>query len=73
MFWMTSNMAGVTLVIYLTYYFLFFRLYSFGKNYDIMIINFNRYVKNNNEKKDEDNYDERSSNSFNRLITKDIE
>ena len=73
MFWITHSMAGVTLVIYFMYYFLFFRLYSFGKNYDIMLINFNRYVNNADEKKDEDNYDERSSNSFNRILTKDIE
>ena len=72
MCWITHRMAGVTLVIYLTYYYLFFRLYSWGKNSDIMLINMNMIMPNN-EKKEEENIDEMTDTSFNRIIMKDNE
>jgi hypothetical protein len=68
MFWMTHSMAGVTLVVYLTYYFLFFKLYSWGKNCEIMLINMNWLVPN--EKPEDEILDD---NSFNRIIQKENE
>ena len=62
MFWISHSMAGITLVIYLTYYFLFFRLYSFGKNYDISIIGMNMNMNNSN-----DEYEH----SFNRITPRE--
>jgi len=74
MFWLTHNMAGVTLVIYLTYYFLFFRLYSWGKNYDIMVINMNLNMPGEKqEKEEEDNNDNAENSSFNRIMTNEKE
>ncbi len=71
MFWLTHSMAGVTLVMYLTYYFLFFRLYSWGKNYDIMVINMNLQMPG--ERKDDDNLENARDSSFNRIITNENE
>ena len=71
MFWLTRSMAGVTLVMYLTYYFLFFRLYSWGKNYDIMVINMNLQMPG--ERKDDDNLENARDSSFNRIITNENE
>ena len=62
-------MACVLLVIYYTYYFIFFRLYSWGKNYDITIVNMNLQMPD--EKKEENNSDNVSDSSFNRIITND--
>ena len=62
-------MAYVLLVIYYTYYFIFFRLYSWGKNYDITIVNMNLQMPD--EKKEENNSDNVSDSSFNRIITND--
>jgi len=62
-------MACVLLVIYYTYYFIFFRLYSCGKNYDITIVNMNLQMPD--EKKEENNSDNVSDSSFNRIITND--
>ena len=62
-------MAAVSLVIYFTYYFIFFRLYSWGKNYDITIVNMNLQMPD--EKKEENNSDNVSDSSFNRIITND--
>ena len=62
-------MACVLLVIYYTYYFIFFRLYSWGKNYDITIVNMNLQMPG--EKGEEDNSDNVSDSSFNRIITSD--
>lgn len=68
MFWLTHSMVGVTLVIYLTYYLIFFRHYSSGKNYDIMILNMSLQMPK--EKQDEeDNLDEVSNNSFHRIVS----
>jgi len=67
MFYFTRSMAGVTLFIYFTYYYIFFRLYSWGKNYDITIVNMNLQMPN--EKGEEDNSDNVSDSSFNRIIT----
>ena len=44
-------MACVLLVIYYTYYFIFFRLYSWGKNYDITIVNMNLQMPDEKKKK----------------------
>jgi hypothetical protein len=71
MFWLTHSMAGVTLVMYLTYYFIFFRLYSWGKNYDIMVINMNLQMPG--ERKDDDNLENARDSSFNRIITNENE
>ena len=62
-------MACVLLVIYYTYYFIFFRLYSWGKNYDITIVNMNLQMPD--KKKEENNSDNVSDSSFNRIITND--
>ena len=62
-------MACVLLVIYYTYYFIFFRLYSWGKNYDITIVNMNLQMPD--EKKEENNSDNVSDSSFNRIIIND--
>ena len=62
-------MACVLLVIYYTYYFIFFRLYSWEKNYDITIVNMNLQIPD--EKKEENNSDNVSDSSFNRIITND--
>ena len=62
-------MACVLLVIYYTYYFIFFRLYSWGKNYDITIVNMNLQMPD--EKKEENNSDNVSDSFFNRIITND--
>ena len=67
MFYFTRSMAGVTIFIYFTYYYIFFRLYSWGKNYDITIVNMNLQMPN--EKGEEDNSDNVSDSSFNRIIT----
>ena len=71
MFWLTHSMAGVNLVMYLTYYFIFFRLYSWGKNYDIMVINMNLQMPG--ERKDDDNIENARDSSFNRIITNENE
>ena len=75
MFWLTKDIAGVTVVIYFTYYFIFFRLYSFTKNCDLMYINMNRQVleekKEQNENEDNDN--NVSNSSFDRILTNDKE
>ena len=71
MFWLAHSMAGVTLVMYLTYYFIFFRLYSWGKNYDIMVINMNLQMPG--ERKDDDNIENARDSSFNRIITNENE
>ena len=67
--YLTYSMACVLLVIYYTYYFIFFRLYSWGKNYDITIVNMNLQMPD--EKKEENNSDNVSDSSFNRIITND--
>ena len=41
MFWMTHSMAGVVFVVYLTYYYLFFKFYPLVKNTDMKLININ--------------------------------
>ena len=64
MFWLINSMSGVTLVIYLTYYFIFFRTYSWAKNYDVMVINMNLQMPD--EKREEENLDEDSS--FHRIV-----
>ena len=66
MFWISHSMGGVTLVIYFMYYYVFFRLYSWGKNYDIMLINMNMDIEN--QKREEENAEEMSERSFHRII-----
>ena len=66
MFWILHSMGGVTLVIYFMYYYVFFRLYSWGKNYDIMLINMNMDIEN--QKREEENAEEMSERSFHRII-----
>ena len=66
MFWISHSMGGVTLVIYFMYYYVFFRLDSWGKNYDIMLINMNMDIEN--QKREEENAEEMSERSFHRII-----
>ena len=78
MFWITKSITGITVIIYFTYYFIFFRLYSSTKNCDYMSININRQIieekkdKENNDIND-DNEDENSKNSFNRILTSEMQ
>jgi len=41
---MTNSMAGVVLIIYLTYYYIFFKFYPLVKNADMKLININKLL-----------------------------
>jgi hypothetical protein len=56
MYLVTHSMAGVVLVIYLTYYYIFFKFYPLVKNADMKIININ--VISSMEKNDEEQKNE---------------
>jgi hypothetical protein len=49
MYIFTHSMAGVVLVIYLTYYYIFFKFYPMVKNSDMKLININMLLLTENE------------------------
>ena len=64
MYLIVHSMAGVVLVIYLTYYYIFFKFYPLVKNADMKIINMNvaSLTENNGqEQKNDTNYTPNSS------------
>ena len=64
MYLIGHSMAGVVLVIYLTYYYIFFKFYPLVKNADMKIINMNvasLTEKNGQEQKNDSNYTPNSS------------
>ena len=74
MFWLTHSISGVTFVIYFTYFFIFFRLYSWTKNCDIMYINMNRkMIGEKREDTDNGDNDDNSNSSFNRILINDTQ
>ena len=75
MYLITHSMAGVVLVIYLTYYYIFFKFYPLIKNTDMKLININMLLlseKNDEEEKNEStdtpnsSYDRIDLNIFNK-------
>ncbi len=68
MYLITHSMAGVVLVIYLTYYYIFFKFYPMVKNTDMKIINMNIVLltEKNDEEQKNDNNDTPNS-SFDRI------
>ena len=67
MYIFTHSMAGVVLVIYLTYYYIFFKFYPIIKNSDLKVINMNLLLTENNEQKNEDENDDTPNSSFDRV------
>ena len=71
----THSMAGVLLVIYLTFYYIFFKFYPLIKNTDMKLININMLLlsekseeeeKNDNTDTPNSSYDRIDLNVFNR-------
>ena len=61
-------MAGVVLVIYLTYYYIFFKFYSVVKNADMKLININiLMLSEQNEEEQKNNNIETPDSSFDRI------
>ena len=68
MYLFTHNMAGVVLVIYLTYYYIFFKFYPRVKNSDMKVIDMNiLLLANSEEQKNEDENNDTPNSSFNRI------
>ena len=67
MYLFTHSMAGVVLVIYLTYYYIFFKFYPMVKNTDMKIINMN--ILSLTEKNDEEQKNDKDTpnSSFDRI------
>ena len=68
MYFFTHSMPGVVLVIYLTYYYIFFKFYPMVKNTDMKLINMNILLltEKNDEEQKNDNNDTPNS-SFDRI------
>ena len=68
MYLFTYSMAGVVLVIYLTYYYIFFKFYSVVKNADMKLININiLMLSEQNEEEQKNNNIETPDSSFDRI------
>ena len=66
MYIFTHSMAGVVLVIYLTYYYIFFKFYPLVKNTDMKLINMNILLLTENEEPKSDEKDTPNS-SYDRV------
>ena len=66
MYIFTHSMSGVVLVIYLTYYYIFFKFYPLVKNTDMKLINMNILLLNDNEEQKKDEKDTPNS-SYDRI------
>ena len=68
MYIFTHSMAGVVLVIYLTYYYIFFKFYPMVKNSDMKLININMLLlTENEEQKNENSNNDTPNTSFDRV------
>jgi len=67
MYLFTHSMAGVVLVIYLTYYYIFFKFYPMVKNSDMKLININILLLTENEEQKNENENDTPNSSFDRI------
>ena len=67
MYLFTHSMAGVVLVIYLTYYYVFFKFYPKVKNSDMKVIDINILLLDNDEQKNGNEEEDTPNTSINRI------